>query len=269
MTPPERILGLDFSGAVDAGRGIWLAEGQADGSRLRVTDCRRAADLPGGGAAREPALAALRQYLSGLGAYAIGMDFPFSLHRSLVPERTLVELLAVFAERYPTPEIFREACRAAGSERALKRRCDLEARTPFAPHNLWLYRQTWHGIAALLAPLSAGGARILPVETPLGQKPWLLETCPASALKAAERYVPYKGRTSGHRAGREAILDWLEAGGVSLESGVRRDTLLDDAGGDALDSVICAWIVWRAVNDPGRLLPALGPEHLVEGYVYY
>ena len=269
MKSLRRILGLDFSGAVDAGRAIWLAEGHAEGEGLRVTDCRRAADLPGGGTAREPALSALRQYLSGLGFYAIGMDFPFSLHRSLVPEHTLAELLVAFAGRYPTPQAFRAACRAAGSERELKRRCDLEARTPFVAHNLRVYRQTWHGITALLAPLSAQGARILPVQQPLGQHPWLLETCPASALKAAGRYIPYKGRTQAHRAAREAIVAWLEAGGVSWGGGVRPSRVLDDAGGDALDSVICAWIAWRAVSDPARLFPTLGPEQQVEGYVYF
>ncbi|MEE8433246.1 MAG: DUF429 domain-containing protein [bacterium] len=276
LTPPSRILGLDFSGAADAGRAIWLAEGRAEADGLRVTDCRPAEALPGGGTAREPALAALRQYLSALGHYAIGMDFPFSLHRSLVPEGSLAEFLAAFPGRYATPEIFREACRkvtGVGSERVLKRRCDLEARTPFAPHNLRVYRQTWYGITALLAPLSVGGARILPVQKPEekspSQKPWLLETCPASALKAAGRCVPYKGRTIAHRAGREAIVDWLEAGGVSWGNGVRRSALLDDAGGDALDSVICAWIAWRAVSDPGRLFPAPGPEQRVEGYVYF
>lgn len=276
LIPPSRILGLDFSGAKHAGRAIWLAECRKEEGGLRVTACRPAAQLPGGARAREPALAALRNYLAGLGRYAIGMDFPFSLHRSLVPERTLAQLLAAFAGRYPSPEAFRAACRQGGgpgSERALKRKCDEDARTPFAPHNLRLYRQTWHGITKLLAPLSADGARILPMEKPEGkspgQKPWLLETCPASALKAAGMYPSYKGRSSAQRFAREDILAWLEAGGVSLESGGLRSVLLDNAGGDALDSVICAWITWRAVNDPARLFPTLSPEHRVEGYVYY
>ncbi len=45
MTPtgfprPARILGLDFSGAVNAGRKIWLAGGQVAGDALHVTQFR-------------------------------------------------------------------------------------------------------------------------------------------------------------------------------------------------------------------------------------
>ena len=97
----------------------------------------------------------------------------------------------------------------------------------------------------------------------------LLETCPASALKAAGMYLSYKGRSPAHRTARKKILGLLEEGGVSLENGGLRSVLLDNAGGDALDSVICAWIAGRVVSDPGRLFPALRPEHRVEGYVYY
>ena len=45
MTPagfprPARILGLDFSGAVNAGRKIWLTSGQVAGDALHVTRFR-------------------------------------------------------------------------------------------------------------------------------------------------------------------------------------------------------------------------------------
>jgi hypothetical protein len=45
-------------------------------------------------------------------------------------------------------------------------------------------------------------------------------------------------------------------------------SLLEDTEGDALDSVICAWIAWQALRDPPAPRPPLEPEHRVEGYVY-
>jgi Protein of unknown function (DUF429) len=264
---PPRVAGVDFSGAEQAGRKIWLALAEPCGLHLAVGEVCRAERLPGGAAARAPALAALVAYLRSLGACAVGLDFPFGLHWDLVPERSLGAFIAAFPARYPSPRVFRAACRYAGGERALRRRCDVEARTPFAAHNLRLFRQTWHGIADVLVPLHAAGACLLPQEPPRAGRLWLLETCPASALKARGWYRPYKGRSPAHRRARAALLARLEREGVQVPGRLRRP-LLDDAEGDALDSVLCAWIAWRAVRDPHALRPRLQPEHRVEGYVY-
>jgi len=264
---PPRVVGVDFSGAVQAGRKIWVTLAEPAGAALHVRDVRRAEALPDGGAGRARALAALVDWLLGLGPGAVGLDFPFGLHWDLVPERTLAAFIAAFPLRYPTPEAFRSACWYAGGERALKRRCDVEARTPFAAHNLRLYRQTWYGIAEVLGPLCRAGARLLPQEPAHPGRLWLLETCPASALKQRGWYGPYKGRTPAHRRARAALLRHVQAEGVAVPPRLRAG-LLSDAQGDALDSVLCAWIAWRAVRDPALLRPSLAPEHRVEGYVY-
>ena len=52
----ERVYGVDFSGARDAGRRIWLAEGRVGGGRLRVESCYPAEELPGSGRAQGPRL---------------------------------------------------------------------------------------------------------------------------------------------------------------------------------------------------------------------
>jgi Protein of unknown function (DUF429) len=265
--PPPRVVGVDFSGAEQAGRKIWVCLAEPGPAGLRVHSVIRAQHLPGGAAARAPALAALVAWLQGLGACAVGLDFPFGLHRDLVPERSLEAFVAAFPARYVSPRAFRAACRYAGDERGLRRRCDTEARTPFAAHNLRLYRQTWHGIAEVLAPLCRAGARLLPQQTPLPGRPWLLETCPASALKGHGWYGPYKGRSAAHRAARATLLERVAAEGVALPRALSAP-LLDDVEGDALDALLCAWIAWRAVRDPALLMPHLAPEHRVEGYVY-
>jgi Protein of unknown function (DUF429) len=267
LKPPPLVAGVDFSGALQAGRKIWLTLAEPRGGALQVRSVRRAESLPGGAAQRTPALLALVATLLTLGPCAAGLDFPFGLHWDLVPERTLAAFVRAFPARYPTPGAFRSACRYAGGERGLRRRCDGEARTPFAPHNLRLYRQTWHGIADVLGPLCRAGAQLLPLEAPRAGRLWLLETCPASALKLRGWYRSYKGRGTPQRDARGALLRQVRGEGVAVPERWHA-ALLDDVEGDALDSLLCAWITWRAVRDRAVLLPHLSPEHHVEGYVY-
>jgi hypothetical protein len=78
--------------------------------------------------------------------------------------------------------------------------------------------------------------------------PWLLETCPATALIAWGIRRPYKGTTRIHRLGRKTILGWLEGhGGLRIISPRLRKKIIEQAGGDALDSAIAAWIAWRTL----------------------
>src|SRR5215510_676655 len=60
LAPGTRILGVDFSGASDAGRKIWIAEGRQDGNgSFELLTCVAAVDLPGGGKAPAEAVPAL------------------------------------------------------------------------------------------------------------------------------------------------------------------------------------------------------------------
>jgi hypothetical protein len=45
MRPPEHIYGIDFSGAKDAGKKIWVAKGIVHGETLLIEDCLRARGL--------------------------------------------------------------------------------------------------------------------------------------------------------------------------------------------------------------------------------
>ena len=103
-----RLLGIDFSGARDAGRRIWIAEGRLDAGRLRVEALVRAADLPSGGRAREAALSALRRHLAEAGDALVGLDVPNALPGDLLggpwePWAT------GFAQAHPTADAFRAA----------------------------------------------------------------------------------------------------------------------------------------------------------------
>jgi len=274
---PRRIVGIDFSGARDAGRLIWIAEGLRDADALRLVSCQPASALPGGGSEREPALAALVAHIATLGDALVGIDVPFGIPESMFPTpvRDWRGFLERFSACWPSPETFRAGCRAATPGRKAKRDTDREAATPFAPHNVRIYRMTWHGIAALLAPLVlTGRAAAVPMQEPAPGRPTLLEVCPASLLKRGGEGLDkgYKGRASAHRAKRQTIIAWLVAGGhLHPPPPAQERLILDNSGGDALDAVIAAIIAMAASADPANLRPRADRERAdrLEARVYF
>ncbi len=266
----RRAFGVDFSGASDGGRNIWIASGVIRGDALCIEGCFRAEDLPGSGRERARCLAALRDFIHGEGGAAFGLDFPFGLPATLVKDQTWEDFARAFPRRYGTPAQFREACLTAAGGRELRRVTDGERRTPFSPYNLRLYRQTYFGICDLLVPLVASrSACVLPMQRALPHKPWVLEICPASLLKRHNLYLPYKGNGAGRRAARARILGCLErAGALRLAAQRLRDAVLDNPKGDALDSVLAALATFRALRAPLHPAPADHKAYAIEGYVY-
>jgi hypothetical protein len=267
---PDRVYGVDFSGAQDAGKRIWIASGTAEGDALRIDECRRGDDLPGSGKSRDACLTALRKLIRSRKASAFGLDFPFGLPRPLVRQTGWDAFVLSFPSEYPNPDRFRRTCREAAGGRELKRATDREARTPFSAYNLRLYRQTYYGIRDVLHPLVRDRqACVLPMQKTAADRPWILEICPASTLKQAGLYMPYKGRTEEHRTARASILEHLECtGALSVPASSLRSKLLDDRGGDALDSVIGALATFRALCSPDLLAVGHESPYGVEGFVY-
>ena len=265
----ERIIGVDFSGAQDAGKRIWIAIGTPVGATLRIDTCQPAQDLPGSGTKRDDSLSALRGLLLRESHSAVGLDFPFGLPQALVEYDDWEWFVLGFSRDYPSPEAFRVACHKAAEGRELKRATDRQAQTPFSPYNIRLYRQTYYGIGDVLRPLViTDKVRVLPMQEPVEEKPWLLEICPASTLKKAMLYPPYKGNDDAHRSARTQVLSALERKAIAIPDPAIRSAVLNNAGGDALDSVIAALVTFQSV---GSSLP-VGPEHgdayAIEGYVY-
>lgn len=261
-----RILGIDFSGASDAGARIWIATAQSHDGPLVIEDCRPAMQLPGGAKAPPDALAALRAYIIAEADTIAGCDFPFSLPLGLVEEKDWRSFALDFTRRYPTPLDFHDRCHQATGGIETKRRTDREDRTPFNSFNLRLYRQTWWGIGHLLAPLVARNqASVWPQMPRRVNKPTLLEVCAACSLIRLDHYPSYKGRTPAHRKARAGILDLLIAREWLAPPKRRlRSLLLDNSGGDALDAVIGAVAVNRAdlSRKPDRI-------DRLEGRVFY
>src|SRR5262245_29282232 len=221
------IHGVDFSGAADAGKRIWIASGRDAAGRLRIQACMPAEELPGSGSDRGASIAALLDFIRRQRGGLVGLDFPFGLPQTIVGMRSWEEFVLGFPARYRDPERLRAVCRSAAGGRELKRATDSDARTPFSAYNLRLYLQTYHGIRDLLRPLVAGGnARVLPMQRPSSGRPSLMEVCPASTLKDLALYLPYKGRTIAHRRSRRRILKALEGSGLMLARADLRDRIL-------------------------------------------
>lgn len=265
-----RLAGIDFSGAQDAGRRIWITTGRLDGKTLIVEGCQQAQELPGAGRDRERAFTAVVAFIAAGKLRAVGCDFPFSLPGRLIDPRDWPAFVATFARAFASPEAFRRHYQNVAEGRELKRLCDRQARTPFSPYNLRMYRQTYHGLRDLLAPLVVSGRAVaLPMQPARDDVPWLLEICPASLLKHCELYQPYKGPSPDHRRARSRILRAI-TGAVRLDLSSRRirRRILDDPGGDALDSLLGAISTARTV-----LSHAMQPEpwddaYAIEGFVY-
>ena len=256
-------VGLDFSGARDAGRHTWISQGRASHSRLEVWDCRPAAELPGSGAAREVCLPALARWIRELGDCVIGCDFPFSLPLEVMGRESWETFVSSFARRFPTPEALRAACRTQEAHER-RRQTDRETRAPFAPGNLRLYRQTYYGIRDVLSPLvQAGTVCVLPFQRPIPGRPWIIEVCPAVTLRRLGLYDRrYKGLGERRCLERQRLLDRLADRGMQLPERVRKRAL-EDGGGDALDSLVAlltAWFVRDAL--------AVDAPSVLEGYIY-
>ncbi len=254
------VLGVDFSGAIQAGEKIWVSRANFDGEKLVFDFLERAADLPGGRENREEALSALRNWISGHEGAACGLDFPFSLQKEALGEENYATWLEKFAARYPDSQALRDSGFDA------RRETDIAAKTPFSPLNLRLYRQTYHGIGEVLAPLRASGARVLPFDTPENQKLWLLEICPASLLKREKLYLSYKGKSYSQHQNR-AIIAREMASRVPFEwSAATEKRALEDSEGDALDAVLAAICTFNALKKAN--FEASETEKL-EGKVYF
>jgi hypothetical protein len=264
----QRIIGIDFSGGVNAGRKIWIASGRVEQGALTIEDCVRGEALPDSSRQRAECLAALCAFIRSSGDALIGLDFPLSLPHALIAEKQWAPFIRSFSVRYATPQDFRRACFTAAHGRELKRATDIEAKTPFAPYNLRLYRQTYYGLRDVVAPLVRDrSACVLPLQRNRSGLPRLIEICPASTLKRMKLYRPYKGKSIEQRKARALIWRSLQREGLKLTSHLK-PIVLADPEGDALDSIIAAWATYRAQCLIEQRIDRARPEYRLEGYVY-
>lgn len=271
MTTPTRLYGVDFSGAKDAGAKIWLAEGDLTPGGLVVTRLFQARALPDSGVAVERAMPALRRFVADSRGAAFGFDFPFAVTDAATGARPWAEFVGDFLARYPDADSFRGACRAATGGKEIKRATDRVARVPFNAFNLRCYRQTYRGLAELIAPLVLSAEAVaLPMQAPSGDLPWLLEICPASTLKRGGLYQDsYKGLSEAHRFARARILEAVASRErLAIDNPTIAELAIANPGGDALDAIIALGATARAVRAPFAMEPECEAVHRSEGYIY-
>jgi hypothetical protein len=262
----QRIFGIDFSGAQNAGDHIWIAATRLNNDGLLVEKVMPATSLANGSPDRTQAIAAVRDFIANQNSALFGMDFPFSLHESQLGESNWSQFVASFSTRFPTAEhLYQEV---GGKGRELRRQTDGTAKTPFAPGNLRIYRQTYYGLRDLLAPLTTSAqAVVCPMQHISTDMPILIEVCPAVTLARHQLRLPgYKGHEPSARAQRNIILQGLK----TLKMFLTRDIaakILNDAGGDALDSVIAAFAAATAFRE-GALDRQFSPVERLEGSVF-
>lgn len=232
------VYGIDFSGARDAARRTWIT--RMDGGT--VTWVKRETELG------EP----LVQFLANAGC-VVGIDAPLSLPADLM-DGGWEQWAREFGSRFPNADAFRADCQMR-SANEMKRAVEREAKVPFASWNLRLYKQTWRVMSELVSPLLREGRAVVAPQQPL--RPGvttLIEVCPASTLQRLGLRVPYKGRRPERRAARQRLADSFEAPSL----------VIDDPGGDALDSVIAARVAAGALSAGDWHEPVPG-----EGRIYY
>jgi len=262
------VYGVDFSGARDAGKRIWIARGIIDENVLLITECFQAKDLLCSGRDREKSLIALREFIGKRKDSTFGLDFPFGIPRALVKEESWEKFVLSFQDIYKSPGEFKTVCKLTSGCKELKRFTDVEAKTPFSPYNLRLYRQTYFGIRDVLGPLiRSNRACVLPMQKPLPDRTWVLEICPASTLRRENLRLSYKGRDKKHKTARVRILEGMnKAGALRIKRSALRTKILEDNSGDAIDSVIAAFATFRALRD-GFVFDENSP-YVLEGSVY-
>jgi hypothetical protein len=267
----ERVIGIDFSGAEKAGDAIWIAEGRIEGERVRIESCRPASGIADSGPERARCLPALVSFIAVQGNAIIGCDFPFSLPAAMIDASTWRAFALELGDRFACADDFLADCRRRANGREIRRACDRESRVPFAAYNLRIYRQTYHGIRDVLAPLlRTGDAAVLPMQRPRPDRPWVIETCPASTLKQAGLYPSYKGRGDAAGAARRQIVNGLIRRGLlaPLSRSLRR-LAIENQGGDALDSIVAAAATGRALSAGAFTDTIPNRCELVEGRVYF
>lgn len=273
MAPTEerhRIFGVDFSGSKTACSKIWISESVIEDGIFHVLRTYPLKDIvPDKKKDRDSCLQALRSLITSNEDAVFGMDFPFSLPLELLFTDSWESFVSEFAGRYASAEQFRNEMRTFTHKKELKRLTDTEVKAPFCVYNLRLYRQTYFGIRNVILPLLIeNSACMIPMQEPVEGKPWLMEICPASTLKSAGLYTPYKGKSAREKEAREYILKEMEEKGITVTSDIK-DLIIGNADGDALDSMLAAFAASKAVPEVKKIMGSLPHIYLLEGYTFF
>jgi hypothetical protein len=273
------IYGVDFSGARNAGRTIWIARTRPVRGRRLVLEELFNLERTSGHAVREAALAWLVRRIADSNAALWAIDFPFGLPTGVMDTgSSWPDLLRVVRQWPHGAYDFGLHCLArakAVGPAHVYRPTDRQTKAPFSCYHYRIIYQTFHGIRDVLLPLSRhAGTAILPFQ---GRKlararRVLVEACPSSTLKRLglphQNYKQPQGGplTRKRRHTRRAILSGLESL-VTIAADDRRQ-IMRDGGGDALDAVLAAVGAAHAWRTANHATIFSDPRACREGWIY-
>ena len=261
----EQILGVDFSGARDAGQKIWLTVCVERDGELHVKSSAPAGTLFDADT-RSACLDGLRMAIER--ADIAGLDFPFGLPAAVHDHDDWRGVCSWLVNDIEGPDALQEHCveqaRAAtdGEQSYLRRKTD-ERVGALSPYHWFVAAQTFYGIRNVLWPLvNESVIAVQPMDD--GDGTPVCEVYPAGTLRDVGLPAEgYKDDTDTARQRRETIVEGLQLTPLSMH-GIE-DHLVDDVGGDAIDSVLAALAAWRASRD--EFAPS-DPWDASEGHIY-
>jgi len=273
------IYGVDFSGARQAGKTIWIARTEPRGPRLRLRELRSLESICGA-SDRDVALEHLVDVIASSTDAIWGMDFPFGLPIEVCDAGCTWRDQLRVVQRWPDGASSYgihclERAKKLGGKWHIRRSTDTLASTPFDCYHYRIIYQTFHGMRDVLEPLSRRrGIAILPFQYKrlANARCVVLESCPGSTLKRLniphQRYKQAAGGplTSVRRRTRHEILSALSSF-VEISDQHRR-LIMRNPGGDALDAVIAAVGAHQAFMSADHGAIAAHPRYPLEGYLY-
>jgi hypothetical protein len=270
------ILGIDFASGKSMAANTWLCHialpdaTQKEATVMELVSLK--ALLTQRQLSQNPGLKLFERIIQS-GQSLIGIDASFALPQDLMAEPTWEAWVTAFASHYPDADTFRAKCQAASpAQTELKRKTDVESKTPFSPYNLRHYKQCHTLIHSVLRPLVMGGkASVLPMQAPHTQRPWIVEVCPAVILKSLfpKKAPAYKGGSVAHQEARAGILKVAQDAWPIPLTPTQVESLLEQTGGDALDAFLIAWHLHRAyTHTPTMFQERFGLPYILEGRVY-
>ncbi|MEM9826257.1 MAG: DUF429 domain-containing protein [Planctomycetota bacterium] len=277
--PLRRVIGVDFSGAAQSGKTAWLAECEVleSGDRLRLVDLKPLGRLAGDDARHSVNEYLVQRILASPRGTLFGMDFPFGLPMEL----ELGPWEAQLATLQSLPGTAKDLGRAlvartetlVGSMHA-RRQTDQETSTPFDCYHYRIIYQTFHGMRDVLAPIASDPqTMVLPFQYERTDvKRVVMEACPSSTLARLSlprrMYKQSAGKSPepSHQQVRRKILRCIES--FVQWTSHRRQVMMRDSGGDALDALLAAVGSWQAYGAADHEAIWQSPRYRFEGHVY-
>jgi len=266
----KKFIGIDFSGAKKCYHKIWITTGRFNYKlqtrEILVNNIFNLLELAKTINNRDKAYKVLVNYLLKQENSIIGFDFPLCLPEKLLSKKKYIIFINNFPIKHKSEKDFKRYCKRISEEKEIKRKCEIEVKTPFSSYNLRLYKQTYFGIKKILLPLINNGFSVLPYMLPGENNNWIIEVCPASTLKKLNLYRNYK---SYNKKNIELTLEKLiSIFNVKFKNIQDIDRIILNKKLDAFDSFVAFLAVARSSLKPHNYIFPEDNIYNIEGYIY-